>query len=148
MRCLFQRRYHIPFSTRSKSTWAKFADRYREYWQPKKAPLPPYSHICQLGDPVLRNRAALVPLEHIKTPEFKKFLDQMRSVMIAYRCVGIAAPQVGISLRVIMVEFPEELRKKFPEEVYVSREMQTIPFKVEQVFNGNSPLSVSADAVS
>lgn len=72
----------------------------------------------------------------------------MRSVMIAYRCVGIAAPQVGISLRVIMVEFPEELRKKFPEEVYVSREMQTIPFKVEQVFKGNSPLSVSADAVS
>ena len=58
-----------------------------------------------LGDPVLRKKADEVPEI---TPELRRLIDDMFETMYAEEGVGLAAPQVGISQRVIVVDPHEE----------------------------------------
>lgn len=44
----------------------------RDYLSSKSTTKPPYHHICQIGDPVLRFQAEPVDLEVIPTPTFKQ----------------------------------------------------------------------------
>ena len=57
-----------------------------------------------LGDPVLRARAA--PVE-VFNPALRAFVEQMIAAMYAHGGVGLAAPQVGRSERVIVVDVGE-----------------------------------------
>lgn len=80
---------------------------------------------------MLRQKAGDVDLAKLKSSqEIKRVLVTMRAVMKHYRSAGISAPQIGIPLRIIMIEFPEEMGKRFPEGVYQAREMSPIPFQV------------------
>lgn len=76
---------------------------------------------------VLRKVADAVPSELIKTPEIKFLCDQLRRVLEAYNLVGIASPQIGISLRVVMLSFGDHLKTKFTPQIYASKEMSTFP---------------------
>lgn len=58
------------------------------------------------GDEVLREKAREVPKI---TPSIIKLLDNMRDTMYAYKGVGLAAPQIGVSKRVIVVDVGEGL---------------------------------------
>lgn len=92
---------------------------------------PPYGHCVQIGDPVLRRVADEVPSELITTPEIKFLVAQMKQVLEDFSLVGLAAPQVGISLRIFLMSFPEHLKKKkYTPEVYQAKEMSTFPFTV------------------
>ena len=62
--------------------------------------------IVRIGDPVLRRRAAEVPPETIASPEIQALIDAMIETMRAAPGVGLAAPQVGESRRIIIVEDP------------------------------------------
>jgi peptide deformylase len=53
----------------------------------------------QVGDPVLRKVSDKLPVELIKTPEIKFLIKQMKNVLEAYNLVGLASPQIGISLQ-------------------------------------------------
>ena len=60
--------------------------------------------IIQNGDPVLRNTAKNVDIENIKSPEIKKLLNNMSKALATQKDgVAIAAPQIGVSLRVFIV---------------------------------------------
>lgn len=54
----------------------------------------------------------------------------MKNVLEAYNLVGLASPQVGISLRVFIMSFGEHLKQKFKPEIYAAKEMSTLPFTV------------------
>lgn len=54
-----------------------------------------------MGDPVLRQKAAPVPE---RTEELASLVDDMFDTMYAEEGVGLAAPQVGVSSRVIVVD--------------------------------------------
>ena len=56
-------------------------------------------------DPILRKRAKRV---RAIDAYIKRLAEDMIDSMHAYNGVGIAAPQVGVSLRVIVIEIPEE----------------------------------------
>jgi peptide deformylase len=58
--------------------------------------------IAQLGQPVLRQVAAEVPLGEIPTPEFQKFLDDLFETLRAARGAGLAAPQAFSARRVFL----------------------------------------------
>jgi peptide deformylase len=60
----------------------------------------------QMGDPVLRQRAEAVPKVSRK---IKELLIDMAETMYAAPGVGLAAPQVGISKRIIVVDVGEGL---------------------------------------
>lgn len=79
---------------------------------------------------MLRKVADPLPVDLITTPEIRFLVKQMRSVMEAYNLVGIAAPQIGISLRIFLLSFGDHLKEKFKPEVYAAKEMSTFPFTV------------------
>jgi peptide deformylase len=56
--------------------------------------------VRKYGDPVLRRRAA--PVREI-TPEIRRIVDDMIETMYDEVGIGLAAPQVGISLRLMVV---------------------------------------------
>lgn len=91
---------------------------------------PPYTHCCQIGDPCLRKVADEIPTELIKSAEIKFLVSQMKKVSKDYKLVGLAAPQIGISLRIFIMSFGPELKEKYKPEVYKAREMSTFPFTV------------------
>ncbi|XP_034132617.1 peptide deformylase, mitochondrial [Drosophila guanche] len=103
---------------------------YQQLWTTERTNLPPYSHFTQIGDPVLRQQAAAVPVELIESPEIEAIVEQMVKVLRKYNCVGIAAPQIGVSLRIIAMEFKKSLQKEMPEAVYQSRQMSELPLTV------------------
>lgn len=76
----------------------------------KKVPTLP---IMQLGNPILRTKASPVPLRTISTREFHDFLEAMYATMLAVPGVGLAAPQVGVPMRIAVIEvYASKLRPK------------------------------------
>ena len=92
--------------------------------------LPP---IVQAGTPVLRARAADVPVERITTPELQQLFATMIATMRAAPGVGLAAPQIGVPLRVIVLEDrPELLAALKPAEL---AERERAPFDTRVIVN-------------
>src|SRR5690349_11897203 len=60
--------------------------------------------IVQAGDPVLRRRAEPVSLDALATPFVQQLVATMVQTMRAAPGVGLAAPQVGESLRILVME--------------------------------------------
>ena len=60
--------------------------------------------IVELGNPVLRQKANQVP---VVNSNIQKLLDNMAETMLAAKGLGLAAPQIGISKRVIVVNCGE-----------------------------------------
>ena len=61
--------------------------------------------IVKIGDPVLRGISR--PVEKI-TPRTIQLLDDMIETMRAADGVGLAAPQVGVLRRIVVIETPDE----------------------------------------
>ena len=64
--------------------------------------MPQLLKIARMGHPVLRQRAASVDPAQIADPEFQDFIDSMLATMHEYDGVGLAAPQVHVSKRVVV----------------------------------------------
>jgi peptide deformylase len=89
--------------------------------------------IVQTGDPVLRDRAMEVTAQQISTPEFQALVDTMVAVMRQAPGVGLAAPQIGVPLRVIVLEDTETAASLLsPEE---RREREREPFSLRVFVN-------------
>jgi peptide deformylase len=58
--------------------------------------------IVKFGDPVLDREAEDV--RDFDTPELRKFLDDMFDSMYAAKGVGLAAPQIGISRKIAVID--------------------------------------------
>ena len=58
--------------------------------------------IVRFGDPVLEREAAEVT--EFDTPELHKFLDDMFESMYAAKGVGLAAPQIGFSRKIAVID--------------------------------------------
>ena len=78
-----------------------------------------------LGDPVLRQKAAPV---QIITEEQRQLIRDMFDTMYAEEGVGLAAPQVGVSERIIIVDPHEDETQPFalinPEILFASKETE------------------------
>jgi len=60
--------------------------------------------IVQNGDKVLRKKAIEVPIENITKPKIQKILSDMSEALHSQNDgVAIAAPQIGVSLRIFIV---------------------------------------------
>ena len=57
--------------------------------------------IAKFGDDVLRTRAKEV---EAVTPDIRRFVDDMVETMYAVSGVGLAAPQIGVSLRIFVAD--------------------------------------------
>jgi peptide deformylase len=86
--------------------------------------------IVQTGDPVLRSPAQDVPVERIGTPEFKALLERMVATMRAAPGVGLAAPQIGVPWRVLVMEDRQELMAALSPQELAERERLPVPVRV------------------
>jgi peptide deformylase len=72
-----------------------------------------------MGHPVLRERAR--PVEKFATPELRALLQDMQETMAAKTGAGLAAPQIGVSQRVVI--FGVEKNERYPDA-------EPVPFTV------------------
>jgi peptide deformylase len=60
--------------------------------------------ICRMGNPILRKVATEVKTEEIKSDFFGRLILDLQDSMKHYGGIGIAAPQIGVSLQVCVIE--------------------------------------------
>ncbi|MBQ0826092.1 peptide deformylase [Streptomyces tagetis] len=81
--------------------------------------------IVAAGDPVLRRPAE--PYDGQLGPDLlARFVEALRVTMHAAPGVGLAAPQVGVGLRIAVIEDPATV----PDEVRTARGRVPVPFRV------------------
>jgi peptide deformylase len=86
--------------------------------------------IRSVGEPVLRSRAKPLSLEEILLPSTRDLIAAMRETMRDAPGVGLAAPQVGVSLQLAVIEDREEYSKDLSREVLAERERKPMAFHV------------------
>jgi len=89
-------------------------------------PLP----IAEVGNPVLRRAARALSLEEIRSPEIQKLMRDMRETMHAAPGVGLAAPQVGHSIQLAVIEDRAQYHTDIAPEQLAAKERQSVPFHV------------------
>ncbi|MEC7987242.1 MAG: peptide deformylase [Myxococcota bacterium] len=63
--------------------------------------------IAKLGHPILRQKAQLVSLADLKTNEIKRLIQDMLETVIDADGAGLAAPQVHVSKRIVLLDIEE-----------------------------------------
>ena len=72
--------------------------------------------IVAYGDPVLRKRSIEIEKDY---PGLNELISDMFETMHEAPGVGLAAPQVDVSLRAIVVEYGDEEDKEVPPKLYM-----------------------------
>ena len=68
-------------------------------------------HVLKMGDPLLYRKAE--PVKGFKTPELDALVADMFDTMAALNGAGLAAPQIGVSQRVVI--FSVESNPRYPD---------------------------------
>jgi len=64
-----------------------------------------------IGDPILRKKAEDV---EVFDKKLRKFVDEMIDIMYVEDGIGLAAPQIGFSNRIIVVDASELIKGEYP----------------------------------
>ena len=86
--------------------------------------------IVQTGDPVLRAEARPLTAEELASKRIQKLILDMRDTMRAAPGVGLAAPQIGESLQLVVIEDTPERQQGITPEQLAERERNAVPYHV------------------
>lgn len=86
--------------------------------------------IIEVGEPVLREQARLLTNDEILSQEIQDLIQAMKAEMYAAPGVGLAAPQIGLPLQLIVIEDKAEYHIQWTPEQLKERERVAIPFHV------------------
>jgi peptide deformylase len=86
--------------------------------------------IVQAGEPVLRRAARALRPNEIRSREIRELIEEMKETMHAAPGVGLAAPQIGKSIQLAVIEDRPEYIKDWTQEQLAERERQPVPFHV------------------
>ena len=86
--------------------------------------------IRQVGEQVLRQKARPLSRDEILDRSTQELIESMRETMHDAPGVGLAAPQVGYSLQLVVIEDQAEFIHKLPPEQVAERERRPVPFHV------------------
>ncbi|XP_047341879.1 peptide deformylase 1A, chloroplastic [Impatiens glandulifera] len=89
--------------------------------------------IVKAGDPVLHEQAQEVPSVEIESDKIQKIIDDMILAMRKTPGVGLAAPQIGVPLQIIVVEDTKEYISYAPKELTKAQDRR--PFDLRVVIN-------------
>ena len=86
--------------------------------------------IVQTGDPVLRKQGRQLTKQEILSPQIQQLIELMRNTMREAPGVGLAAPQIGVSIQLAVIEDqPEYLAHHSPDEL-AELQRSAVPFHV------------------
>jgi peptide deformylase len=86
--------------------------------------------IVQVGDPVLRRRARELSRDEIATPAIQELIVRMRDTMRDAPGVGLAAPQIGESIQLVVIEDPPQAHAGMTPAQLAERERAAVAFHV------------------
>ncbi len=78
--------------------------------------------VVRMGHPTLRQVAKPYPVDEIDSPAFRTLIQNMRETLHAYGGIGLAAPQIGVSYQLVVIEI-ENTTTRYGE-------LDQIPFSV------------------
>lgn len=94
--------------------------------------------ILRMGDPRLLEKAR--PVEAFGTPELRGLVDDMRETMRAANGAGLAAPQIGVGLRVAIFGFEKNPRypqaEAVPYTVLLNPVLRPLSDEIEEDWEG------------
>jgi peptide deformylase len=86
--------------------------------------------IVQTGDPVLRQQSRLLTREEIASPQIQELIELMRETMREAPGVGLAAPQIGESIQLAVIEDRAEYLADLSAEQLAKSQRSPVPFHV------------------
>lgn len=86
--------------------------------------------IRTMGEPVLRRKARSLTAKEILSARTQELIESMRETMHDAPGVGLAAPQVGLSLQLVVIEDREAYMKELTAKQRTERERKAIGFHV------------------
>lgn len=96
--------------------------------------------VALLGNPVLRLKAKPVDLKQILPERLERLLKEMTETMREYDGVGLAAPQVHLSLQMAVIESEQNPRypeaPKIPLTVLINPQVKPASRRVEEEWEG------------
>jgi peptide deformylase len=94
--------------------------------------------ILRMGHPVLLQHAA--PVTEFNTPELASLLEDMHDTMIAASGAGLAAPQIGVSLQVVIFGVKENPRypdaEQVPYTILINPKITALQEEIEDGWEG------------
>lgn len=79
-----------------------------------------HKHIVQLGDPVLRRPVLPLDPSEIEHPIIQGLVDRLVATLNKYDCLGLSAPQIGVSAPVSVIQFTANQLRNWDKD-YVER---------------------------
>ncbi len=86
--------------------------------------------IMQAGDPVLRKQSRPLTNEEISSQSIQQLIEFMREAMRAAPGVGLAAPQIGESIQLAVIEDQPAYIADLSADQLAERQRSAIPFHV------------------
>jgi peptide deformylase len=86
--------------------------------------------IRQVGEPVLRQQAAPLSNEEILSAGIQELIESMHQTMLDAPGVGLAAPQIGVSLQLAVIEDQPEYIQKLAAQEIEERRRRPVSFHV------------------
>ncbi len=94
--------------------------------------------VLQMGDPRLLVKAD--PVSHFDTPDLDTLIRNMRETMTSLNGAGLAAPQIGVSLRVLIFGVHSNPRypdtEDVPQTVLINPEIEVLEEAIEYGWEG------------
>lgn len=98
----------------------------------------PIRPVLRMGDPLLLQKAS--PVEHFDTPELHALIQDMQDTMQHMDGAGIAAPQIGVSLRVVIFGVGKNPRypdaEQVPYTVLINPVVKPLGDEIEEGWEG------------
>ena len=87
-------------------------------------------HVLQAGEPELRQAARPLTSDEVRGAAIQELIEHMRETMRAAPGVGLAAPQIGASIQLAVIEDPADNRLEMSAERLAELERRPVPFHV------------------
>jgi len=98
----------------------------------------PVKEVLKMGHPLLRQKAQ--PVIKFNSPELLSLLSDMLDTMRALNGVGLAAPQIGVSLRVVIFAVESNPRypdaEPVPQTILINPDIQPLSEELEAGWEG------------
>ena len=94
--------------------------------------------VLKMGDPCLQEKSR--PVEAYATPELRELVADMRDTMAHLNGAGLAAPQIGVPLRVVIFGVKKNPRypdaEEVPDTVLINPVIAPIGNEIEEAWEG------------